>query len=222
MIISHNSPEYIAMWNNTSREGRHNGAYYYSREIVNNIIPFVDTDYNWVTINCAKCTNHSIVFIHNNIDLSVYNFLGRYKDLILVVGIESTAEKAKRLSNKVIYLPLSVDVDEVKSYDMGEKLYDLAYVGRPDKRTYKTVKFNENCDFLMGIERKDLLRRMSKYKRVYAVGRCAIEAKILGCEVLPYDSRYPDPSVWKVLDNKEAAKILQKELDKIGGGRNGQ
>lgn len=221
MIISHNSPEYIAIWNNTTREGRHNGAYYYSREIVDNIIPLVSTSYNWVTINCAKCVNHSIVFIHNNMDLSVYNFLGRHKDLILVVGVESTVEKAKKFSDKIICLPLSVDVEEVKKYDYGEKLYDLAYVGRPDKRTYKTVKFNENCDFLMGIERKELLRRMSKYRRVYAVGRCAIEAKVLGCEVLPYDSRYPDPSIWKVLDNKQAAKILQKELNKIEGANNG-
>ena len=56
---------------------------------------------------------------------------------------------------------------------------------------------------------------MALYKRVYAVGRCALEAKILGCEILPYDSRYPDPSVWVVLDNSEVIPMLQKELDKL-------
>ena len=56
---------------------------------------------------------------------------------------------------------------------------------------------------------------MAKYKRVYAVGWTAIEAKILGAEVLPYDSRFPDPRVWKVIDNSEAAVILQQKLDKI-------
>ena len=58
---------------------------------------------------------------------------------------------------------------------------------------------------------------MAEYRRVYAVGRCAIEAKCLGCEVLPFDPRYPDPELWQVLDNKDAAAILQKELEKIDG-----
>ena len=62
---------------------------------------------------------------------------------------------------------------------------------------------------------------MARYKRVYAVGRCAIEAKILGCEVLPYDERFPNPDVWTVLDSKMAAKILQSQLDIIDGGKNG-
>ena len=66
-----------------------------------------------------------------------------------------------------------------------------------------------------GLEHDELLRRMAKYKYVYAVGRTAIEAKILGCEVLPYDPRFPDPSVWQILDNKDAAKILQEAIDEI-------
>ena len=56
---------------------------------------------------------------------------------------------------------------------------------------------------------------MAEYEQIYAVGRTAIEAKILGCEVLPYDVRYPDPRMWKVIDNKDAAKLLQKKLDVI-------
>ena len=60
-----------------------------------------------------------------------------------------------------------------------------------------------------------LLKEMGKYKQVYAVGRTAIEAKILGCEVLPYDPRFPDPCVWRILDNKDAAKILQDFIDEV-------
>ena len=44
-----------------------------------------------------------------------------------------------------------------------------------------------------------------------------IEAKVLGCEILPYDPRFPDPERWKVLDNRDAAVILQKQLDLIDG-----
>ena len=72
-------------------------------------------------------------------------------------------------------------------------------------------------DHLEDMNRSKLLEAMAEYKRVYAVGRCAIEAKCLGCEILPFDPRYPDPDLWQVLDNRDAAKLLQKELDKIDG-----
>ena len=42
-----------------------------------------------------------------------------------------------------------------------------------------------------------------------------IEAKILGLDILPFDSRYPNPNIWQPFDNKEAAKMLQRELNKI-------
>ena len=38
-----------------------------------------------------------------------------------------------------------------------------------------------------------------------------------GCEIMPYDKRFPDPSIWRVLDNRDAAKILQQKLDEIDG-----
>ena len=55
---------------------------------------------------------------------------------------------------------------------------------------------------------------MSHYRYVYAVGLTALEAKVLGCNVLPYDSRYPDPSVWVVRDIKQMIPELQKLLDR--------
>lgn len=58
---------------------------------------------------------------------------------------------------------------------------------------------------------------MANYKEVYAVGRTAIEAKALGCRIRAYDPRFPDTKRWKVVDNLEAAKRLQKEIDKIDG-----
>ena len=71
------------------------------------------------------------------------------------------------------------------------------------------------ADVLSGLPRNTMLQEMAKYKQLYAVGRLAIEGMILDCEILPYDPRFPDVDIWKVLDSKDAAKILQKELDKI-------
>lgn len=207
MIISHDSEKY----EKANSQSQWNGAYYYSKEIVENIIPRVKTDRNWVTINCSDAADHSIVFIHNNLHPEHYDFLKNYHDLILVVGVPETASKVAHLG-KTIYLPLSVDILNVAQYKC-EKDKDLCFVGRP-------TKFDGTCatgDCISGVPREQLLTRLAHYKRAYAVGRCAIEAKILGCEILPYDPRFPDPSVWKILDNKDAAKILQKELDKIDG-----
>ena len=215
MIINHLSPEYQNILRKYNATVALNGAYFYSEELCKNIIPYIRTDYNWITINCGVAMDHSIVFIHNNNNPHLYDYLLNYKDLILVVGQKSTKRKVKYLSDKVIYLPLSVDVNYVKKFRKKHKPYNLAFVGRRSKRFYKTVEFNEQCDYLEGMERPRLLNKMAQYKRVYAVGRCAIEAKILGCEILPYDSRYPDPEIWKVLDNSEVIPMLQKELDKL-------
>ena len=70
-------------------------------------------------------------------------------------------------------------------------------------------------EVLSGMSQTALLREMAKYKKIYASGRTAIQAKILGCEVLPHETNFPDSRFWKVLDNKEASKILQKRLDEI-------
>ena len=62
-----------------------------------------------------------------------------------------------------------------------------------------------------------MLDTIAKYKNVYAVGRTAIEAKILGAKILPYDPRFPNPDIWEIVDTFDAIKMLQKELDHIDG-----
>ena len=93
------------------------------------------------------------------------------------------------------------------------KTKKTAFVGRRAKR--KNVELPEGIDYLEGMPRTKLLPAMAEYEEVYAVGRTAIEAKALGCKILPYDPRFPDPEIWKVLDNREAARILQEQLDII-------
>lgn len=214
MIVSHEHPLYQGKNNPAMRQ---NGAYYYSCEIVKNIIPNVKTDRNWVTIYVPSvAANHSVYFIHNNKNPAMYEYLSWYKDKILVCGIPETCEKVSRYG-RAIYLPLSVDVEYVKQFRTDEKKINVAFVGRRAKR--EGIIFPKGTVFIEGENRPDLLRMMAKCKKVFAVGRTAIEARILGCEVLPYDPRFPDPSIWQVLDNRDAAKILQAKIDEIDGGQ---
>lgn len=215
MIINHNDRRYRDRWE-LEGENKYNGAYYYSQEICENIIPLVDTTRNWITVNAkgAGC-NHAIVFIHNNLHPENYDWLGRYgyKDLVLVCGMPETCEKVAHLGTP-IYLPLSIDVEYVKSFKT-DKTRKIAYAGRRAKR--RNANLPKGIDYVEGVKREDFLRKVAKYETVYAVGRSAIEAKALGCKLKAYDPRYPKVSVWKVLDNKAAAKILQAKLDEIDG-----
>lgn len=209
--IDHNNVLY-AMRISMAGASKWNGAFYYSQEITGIIKPLVETDRNWVTINeYGACLDHSLVFIHNNIHPERYEWLSAYKDLVLVCGVYETTFKVKHLG-KPLYLPLSVDVKEVEKYRT-EKTKDTAFFGRKPK----AAGIPDGVDTVSGLPRDLFLARMAEYREVYAVGRTAIEAKILGCKVLPYDPRYPNPGRWKILDSRDAAKILQEKLDKIDG-----
>lgn len=210
-IIDHNHPKYREKWSKMT-SNQFNGAFYYSKEIVKNIIPNVKTDRPWVTINVpGECRDHAIVFIHNNKHPENYCWLANYKDLILVCGIEKTAHFVSQY-HRAIVLPLSVDVADVEQYKRPQDK-EMAYVGRYSKQI--GLKLPKGCDKIFNMPRTKLLYEMSRYKKVYAVGRCAIEAKVLGAEIGYYDPRYPDPSIWQVLDNRDAAKMLQAKIDEI-------
>lgn len=211
MIIDHTHPAYQmkrrAMW-----QGQFNGAYYYSKEICEYIIPRINTTRNWITINIPGFgIDHSIVFIHNNLNPYRYDWLKKYHDLILVVGVPETIQKVEHLG-KVIYLPLPINAEDVLAY---KKPHDreVAYAGRGKKFVGMKVEGDPICD----LPREEMLEKMSHYKRIYAVGRTAIEAKILGAEILPYDPRFPSPDIWKVFTYDDAVKLLQEKLDEIDG-----
>lgn len=213
MIIDHDDFVYKDRWNAAGAD-RYNGAYYYAKEIKENIIPRIKTLRDWVLINTkGYAYDGAIVFIHNNKHPENYEWLKRYQDLVLVCGIPETCEKVKHLG-RTILLPLSVDTEYVAQFKT-EKTKEVAFAGRVSKIHDAENALPKGCDILGGLPREELLPELAKYKKVYAVGRTAIEARILGCEILPYDPRFPDPSIWQPLDNKEAAEILQKELNKI-------
>ena len=214
MIINHDHPRYRKKYR-TIGKNKYNGAFYYSKEICKNIIPRVRTDRNWITINIPGVgCDHAIVFIHNNKHPQNYDWLSKFQDLVLVCGVPETCEKVAHLG-KAIYLPLSVDVTYVEQFKVSDKTKDTAYVGRKSKATWGILP--DGIDYLCGMKRQELLPRMAQYEKVYAVGRTAIEARILGCEVLPFDTRFPDAERWQIVDNAEAAVMLQKMLGEIDG-----
>lgn len=209
MIFDHTHPEYQRL----AQGDTNNGAYHYSVEIVKNIIPRVRTDRNWMTLNIPYVgADHSIMFVHTNIEFGQYEWLKQFKDLILVCSQESTC-KAMEKYGKTIYLPLSVDIEEVEKYSHVMKDRQTAYIGRRGK--IKNIKMPDDIDYICNIPRDQMLTEMAHYLNIYAVGRCAIEGKILQCNILPYDPRFPDPKIWKIMDNKEAAELLNNKLKEI-------
>lgn len=212
MVINHESARYKRERLGLSLGERHNGAYYYSREICKNIIPRVRTARNWLTVDYvgAKPFDHAIAFVHNNEHPEHYKEWAGL-DAVLVCGVRETVDKVKDYG-KAIYLPLSIDVEYVRKYT-AEKTRDVCYAGRKAKMQGVPA----SVDILTDLPRDLMLAELARYRRVYAVGRLALEAIALGCEVLPYDKRYPDVSVWRLLDNRDAAIMLQKELDIIDG-----
>ena len=219
MILDHTEPNYVKKRNSLTGGNKFNGAYYYSREIVRNIIPNVKTDRNWVTVRLADIPipEHSIVFIHNNRNPNYYEFLRKYKDLILVCGLERTVENMQYFG-KAIYLPLSIDVAYVKRFRVEEKTKEMAFAGRLIKisKMYHAPVPKE-CDILTNMSQHRLLQAMADYKKVYCTGRTALQAKVLGCEIGVHDPNFPDPRIWKVIDNRDAAKMLQDILNEIDG-----
>ena len=115
-----------------------------------------------------------------------------------------------RKYGRTIYLPLSIDIDYVRGY-REPKTKEICYAGRANK--IHKDKVPQGVEFLQNRTHPDMLRELSRYKKVYAVGLAALEAKALDCKILPYDPRFPDPDVWVLRDIKDMVPELQKKLD---------
>lgn len=221
-VIDTTNPNYIAYCKNfhPNGSGAHNGAYYYSQEIVKNIIPNVNTWRPWDTLGMKflKSYEHAIVFIHHNLSWDkVYSWLDRYEDQILVCSTRPTYEWALSHGKKAILLPLSIDVDYVKQFQT-KKTKRACYAGNrwAFKREDEQKNIPKYVDFPPpNLPREELLKFIAPYKECYAIGRCAIEALCLGCKIKPFYRAYPDSKYWKVLSNQKTAEILQKHLDRI-------
>lgn len=216
MIIDHTNPEYIKLRKEIG-DGKYNGCYYYSREIIKNIIPRIKTNRDWNTIGREVKGMHDgmILFLHDNLSPWHYYWLKNYNDLILICSSQYTANSVQ-YSGKTILLPMSIDTEYVKKFRT-KKTKDTCFAGNSWVRANSHSPIPGNVDFFSSLPRTKLLKEIAKYKRCYAIDRCALEAKVLGCELLPLEVGYHCDNIGEVLDNRDAAAILQKELDKIDG-----
>lgn len=225
-IIDTTDPNYIAYCRvfHPNGSGAHNGAYYYSQEIVKNIIPNVQTWRPWDTLGMKhlRSADHAIVFIHHCLNWGkVYSWLDRYSDQVLVCSTRPTYDWATSRGKQAVLLPLSINVGYVSKFK-AEKTKLACYAGNrwAFKREDENKNIPNHVDFPPpNLPREEMLRFIAPYKECYAIGRCALEALCLGCEVKPFYHVYPDPAYWQLLDNKDAAKILQRALDQIDGPR---
>lgn len=220
IIIGVNNSNYLS-YRKAFPEGRYNGAYYYAKEIEENIIPLIKTDRNWDCLGMRFTAHYrrSIIFIHHCLNWDkTYPWIAKLEDPILVVSTKPTLEWAKSKGYKAIFLPLSIDVDYVSQFRT-KKTKKACYAGNrwAFKKEQEDKNLPKDLDFPpKDLEREELLKFIAPYKECYAIGRCALEAMALGCKIKPFlMDRYPDPNYWKILSNQDAAKILQRELDKI-------
>ena len=209
--IDHTHPAYVAARDHLRECDRWNGAYYYSKEIVRGIVPNVETDRPWVTVNVfGKCDDRAIVFIHNNWHPKIYEWLKAYDDLVLVCSRRSTMRLYEYIG-RTVFLPLSIDVAEVQSH-MRPKDRGTCAVGRMER--IGGHDFPPGTDIITDMPREKLLDELARYKYAYATDRCAIEAKALGCAVLPFDPEVNLADL-HVYDTLDAARMLQAILDGI-------
>lgn len=218
IIADHTHPAYVKKWENLTT-GKYNGAYYYSQDIVRLIIPNVQTDRPWNTIGIKECGGEKrmIVFAHNYLHPEQYLWVKWYRDAI-IVSSDSEAEKVLSRYARVIHLPLSVDTEEIAKHRVKKKTQDACYYGNP--WGFKKQEINElvppEVHRFGEMPREKAWDIIAQYKNCYAIGLCALEAQQLGCKLKMSRYRYPDPEkAFPILDCRDAAKMLQAELDKI-------
>lgn len=217
MIIDHNHPGYLEI-RNKAKKGKNNGCWYYSNEIVDNIIPNVKTWRGWNTVGreLDGMEDHTIVFLHDNAYPWNYDWLKNYKDLVLVCSSKYTLDSVIYFGHTIL-LPMSVDTEYVKKFRT-KKTKDTCFVGNEWVKDNTSTKIPEDVVYLRNMPREKLLTELAKFRKAYAIDRCAIEAKVLGCELLEIETAYGCDNVGSILDNRDAAKMLQKELDKLDEG----
>lgn len=222
MNITSKHPGYWELLGKLPKSARNNGALYYAREIEKNIIPRVKTDREWNTVGRDLDGMHDgmIVFLHDNNTPWHYEWLKKYKNLVLICSSRYTADSVK-YSGHVVFLPMSIDTEYVKRF-LARKTRDICFVGNSWVKKNLRIKIDKNVDCLTGMPREELLEKLARFQYAYAIDRCALEAKALHCKLLPTPTRYGCDVDYdwdsKVLDNREAARILQDKLNIIDGG----
>ena len=221
VTIHYNDVNYVRKWADLP-SGKFNGAYYYSRDIEEHLAPLLTTKrpINVLGTICCGGVDHMVVFIHNYLNPKAYGWLKRYNDVI-VVSSDYNVEDEILKNHKVIHLPLSVNVEEIAKHKVKKKTKDACYMG--NQWVFKKQELAElvppEVHRFGEMEREKLWDIVAEYKYAYAIGLCAIEARVLGCRLKMSRYRYPDPEgKFKVFDLREAAVCLQEAIDIIEQG----
>lgn len=220
MIVYGTSSRKFTNWRNGKTSGKENGAYYYSKEIEDNILPEIKADVLIVTAGAAlyaarELPNGCIVVCHDN--RSTKESYGRLfgKNIIWVCSKQSTVDTLEGYGERAVYIPLSIDTKYVKKFKC-KKTKDTAYVGNAwaFKRDYLN-SLPANIEQLSNMSRETLLKEMAQYKNVIGEGRVYLEAMVLGCKVeLP---KYENITVEtpELFDNRETIPEWRKLLEAI-------
>ena len=112
-----------------------------------------------------------------------------------------------------IFIPLSIDINYVKQFKTKRKTKKVCYYGRLEKCP-KDIMEDDTIDKLGEGERDEMLKQIAKYKMVYAIGRCALEAQALGCEVKSHQGEYEGVK-FELKDNTDIIHDLQRILNEI-------
>ena len=200
-----------------------NGAYLYAREIEQNILPSIETDDTINTVAIIlyapdEIPDESVVVAHDN-----YQTVERYrayfgKRLRWICSMESTRDKLLAEGEFARYIPLSVDFNYIDKFKKRIKTADTAFFGNLWLFKQETVNnLIEKGVVIYGSMTRELaLSEIAKYKKIYAEGRCAIEAQRLGAKILPLDYGDAfDSIIPKPYDNRDLIPEWQKAFEPL-------
>ena len=200
-----------------------NGAYLYAKEIEQNILPHIESD---DTINTVAIIlyapdgipDESVVVAHDNFE-TVTRYRAYFgKRIRWICSMESTRDKLLAEGEFARYIPLSVDFDYIDKFKKRTKTADTAFFGNLWLFKQKSVnKLIEQGVVVYGsMPREQALSEIAKFKKVYAEGRCAIEAQRLGAKVLPIDYGDTfDSIIPKLYDNRDLIPEWRKAFEPI-------
>jgi len=200
-----------------------NGAYLYAKEIEQNILPHITSD---DTINTVAIILYApmdipdgaVVVAHDNFEtVSRYRaYFG--KRLRWICSMESTRDKLIAEGEFARYIPLSVDFSYIDKFKKRIKTADTAFFGNLWLFKQDTVNelIEQGVVIYGSMPRELALSEIAKYRKVYAEGRCAIEAQRLGAKVLPIDyGEAFDSIIPKAYDNKDLIPEWQKAFEPL-------
>lgn len=223
MIILGTQSQRFKEWHSRQTEGRNNGSYWYSSEIEEIILPKISADVFVVTAGAVLYQRHevpdgAVMVCHDN--RTTNNSYGKFfgKNILWVCSKHSTVKTLEEYGEKAVYIPLSIDTTYVAQYQKKRHTKDIAFVGNSwgfKKRYLDSLP--KDIAQISDLEREDLLKEMSKYKRVICEGRVYLEATVLGCqpEIPKYEdttAEVPEMFDGRPLDSRNAIPLWQEVL----------